>query len=136
MTRAARWAYAILAWAFVAGLVVQVFFAGLGLFAGARNLELHVNFGWLLHLAPLLILLAAALSRAGRRHWAWALALLVVVFFVPIFVLMRDSSPILAALHPVSALAAFWIATVVARQSLEVVRRTEPAATTAAEATA
>lgn len=136
MTRAARWAYVILAWAFVAGIVVQVFFAGLGLFAGARNFELHVNLGWLLHLAPLLILLAAALSRAGRRHWAWALGLLIVVFFVPIFVLARDSSPILAALHPVSAIAAFWVATIVARQSLEVVRRTQPAAAPAAEAAA
>lgn len=126
MIRAARWAYVALAWAFLAGLVVQVFFAGLGLFARASGFELHVNLGWILHLAPLLILLAAALSRAGRRHWTWALALAVVVFVVPIFVLLRDTSPVLAALHPVSALAAFWLSTIVARHSLKVVRSPQP----------
>jgi hypothetical protein len=123
MTRAARWAYPILAWAFVLGLVLQVFFIGLGLFAGRENVELHIAFGWLLHLAPLLVLLAAVLSRAGRRHWTWALGLVAVMFFVPILPILRDASPVVAALHPVLALAAFWVAVVVARQSLEVVRR-------------
>lgn len=126
MTRAARWAYPILAWLFVAGLLVQVFLAGLGLFGGGRDFAAHVNLGWLLHLAPLLILLAAALSRAGRRHWTWALGLAAVVFVIPIVVLARASLPAVAALHPVLAVAAFWVAAVVARQSLEVVRRTDP----------
>lgn len=122
MTRAARYAYAVLAWAFLVGVVVQVFFIGLGLFAGSQNMELHVNFGWILHLAPLLVLLAAALSRAGRVHWQWALGLAVVVFIVPILATMRADSPVLAALHPVAALAAFWLSIVVARNSIEAVR--------------
>lgn len=126
MTRAARWAYAVLAWAFVLGLAVQVFYAGLGIFGSSSNLAVHVNLGWMLHLAPILILAAAALSRAGRRQWGWALALAAVVFVVPILVLARDSSPVIAALHPVGAAVAFWLAIVVARQSLEVVRGGDP----------
>ncbi|MBW3613407.1 MAG: hypothetical protein KY392_06050 [Chloroflexi bacterium] len=122
MTRAARWAYAILAWTFVVGLAVQVFLAGMGIFGGTRNFEAHVGLGWLLHLVPLLILASAALSRGGRRHWGWALILAVVVFVVPILVLARDVSPAIAALHPVAAMVAFWLAIVVARHSLEVVR--------------
>lgn len=121
MVRAARIAYLVLAWAFLAGVVIQVFVIGLALFGGTST-ELHVNIGWILHLAPLLIVLAAALSRAGRHHWVAALALAAVVFVVPILVLARDSSPAIAALHPVAAIVAFWLAVVVARNSLEAVR--------------
>ena len=48
MFGAARDAYLVLAWAFVVGVVVQVFFIGLGLFAGSQNIELHVTLGWIL----------------------------------------------------------------------------------------
>ena len=122
MSRAARYAYAFLACVYVIGLVYQVFLAGLGLFAGSSNWETHIGVGWMLHLVPILILAAAALSRAGRRHWQWALALALVVFVVPLFALMRDSNPEVAALHPVSALIAFALAISVARNSLAAVR--------------
>ena len=128
MTRAARYAYLVLAWVFVAGLAIQVFFAGLGIFAGASNFETHVNFGYLLHLSPILVLAAAALSRAGRRHWQWALALVAAVFVIPFFVYLRSATPELAALHPVAAVVASWVALRVALNSLVAVRRPEPAA--------
>ena len=115
MVGAARYAYLILAWAFVAGVVLQVFFIGLGLFAGSENLELHVTLGWILHLIPLLILAAAGLARAGRRRILEAAALAAVVFVVPILALLRDGAPVFAALHPVGAIFAFWLSIVVAR---------------------
>jgi hypothetical protein len=126
MTRAARYAYALLAWAFLVGIVVQVFFIGLGLFAGGDGIVLHQNLGWILHLAPLLILAAAAVSRAGQRHWLAALALAAVVFIVPILATMRDDSPVIAALHPVGAILAFWLSIVVAQNSLAAFRAPEP----------
>lgn len=124
MVRAARYAYLGLAWAFLVGVIVQVFFIGLALFAGRENLALHVNFGWILHLAPILILAAAALARAGGRRIVEAAALAVVVFIVPILATLRADLPVAAALHPVGAMLAFWLAIVVARSasSLEVVR--------------
>jgi hypothetical protein len=122
MVRGSRIAYAALAWLFVVGLVAQVFFIGLGLFASPSAVATHRDFGWLLHLWPLLILLAAVVSRAGRRHWQWALALAVVVFLVPIFVTLRGTMPVLAALHPVGAMAAFALAIVVAINATRVVR--------------
>jgi hypothetical protein len=118
VTRAARYAYVILAWAFLVGVVVQVFFIGYGLFADEAGFELHLTLGWLLHLAPILVLAVAAASRAGRSHWLWALALAAVIFVVPILATLRDSSPLAAAFHPVGALAGFWLAIVVARNSL------------------
>jgi hypothetical protein len=114
MVRGARYVYAGLAWAFVAGLVVQVFFIGLGLFAGSEGVELHVALGWILHLAPILILAVAALARAGRRQILLAAGLAVTVFIVPILATLRADMPVLAALHPVGALLAFWLAILVA----------------------
>ena len=131
MVRGARYAYAMLAWAFLAGLVVQVFSIGLALFAGSENLELHVGLGWILHLAPILVLAAAALARAGRQQILLAAGLAVTVFIVPILALLRDSSPVIAALHPVGALLAFWLAIVVARGATQLVRADSQAVSTA-----
>lgn len=133
MNRAARYAYVLLAWSFLVGVVVQVFFIGLGLFADGDGIELHRNLGWILHLAPLLVLAAAAVSRAGQRHWLTALALAVVVFIVPILATMRDDSPLIAALHPVAAVLAFWLAIVVAQNSIAAFREpvAEPATSSA-----
>jgi hypothetical protein len=136
MTRAARYAYAFLACAYVLGLLYQVFLAGLGLFAGSNNWETHVGLGWMLHLLPILILAAAALARAGRRHWQWALALALVVFVVPLFALARTDNPEIAALHPVSALIAFALAIAVARNSLSAVRMTDDERAPVSEAAA
>lgn len=120
MVAAARYAYLVLAWAFVAGVVVQVFFIGLALFAGSENIELHVTLGWILHLIPLLILAAAALARAGRRRILEATALAAVVFAVPILATLRQDAPVVAALHPVGAIIAFWLAIIVARGATSV----------------
>jgi hypothetical protein len=120
VTRGARYLYAGLAWAFVVGIVVQVFLIGLGLFAGSENIELHVTLGWILHLVPILILVVAAVARAGRRQILLAAALAVTVFIVPILATMRDM-PVVAALHPVGALLAFLLAIMVALGATQLV---------------
>ena len=130
MVRAARYAFVVLALAFAAGIVLQVFFIGLGLFAGSENLVLHTTFGWILHLAPLLVLIAAALAGAGRTRILQAVALVVVVWIVPILAAVRADLPMIAAFHPVGALIAFVLSLVVARGSLELVRDADPAART------
>ena len=117
MVRGARYAFAALAWAFVAGVVLQVFFIGLALFAGSENLELHITLGWILHLFPILILAAAAVARAGRTRILQVTALVVTVFILPILALLRADTPVAAALHPVAALLAFWLAIVVASEA-------------------
>jgi hypothetical protein len=130
MVLAARYAFVVLALAFAAGIVLQVFFIGLGLFAGSENLVLHTTFGWILHLAPLLVLIGAALAGAGRTRILQAIALVVVVWIVPILAAVRADLPVLASLHPVGALIAFVLSLVVARGSLELVRDADPAART------
>lgn len=130
MVRGARYAYVALAWAFVAGVILQVFFIGLGLFVGRENLALHVNFGWLLHLGPLPVLVAAAFARAGRTQIVQTAALAVLVFFVPILAAVRTDLPLVAAFHPVGAVVGFWLATVVARGATALAGRTDTGAPT------
>ena len=125
VVRAGRYAYMLLAWAFVAGIVLQVFFIGLGLFVGPENLVLHTTFGWLLHLGPLPVLVAAAFAQTGRRQILLTVALTVLIFFVPILAALRSSLPLAAAFHPVGALLAFWLAIVVARGATKLAGSTD-----------
>ena len=74
MVRAARIAYLVLSWAFVAGLLVQVFLIVMGIFGEPGVRDLHVGLDWVLYLVPLVILAAAYFARTGSRHWQWALA--------------------------------------------------------------
>jgi mercuric ion transport protein len=120
----ARYAFLVLSWLFLAGVVVQTFLAGLALF-GDQNFSLHVDVGWILHLAPILVLVAAALARPGRRVVLLALALAVVVFITPLLPMLLETTPAAAALHPVFALLTFGLSVVVAQSAWRVAR--EPA---------
>lgn len=129
MVRLGRYAYIGFAWLFVAGVLLQVFFIGLGLFVESDFKETHAYFGWVvLHLFPLIILVAAAIARAGRALILRSVALAVTVFLVPILAAVRSDLPIAAAFHPVGALVAFWLAIGVARGGMSRLRSAEPGA--------
>ena len=130
MIRSARYVYAALALAFVVAILLQVYFAGLGLFVGSKGFDLHVSFGWLLHLGPLPILVAAAVARAGRRQILQAAALAATFFIVPILATIRADAPYTAAFHPVAAVLGFLLATVVARSATRLIRSPDPEART------
>ena len=118
MLRWARLAYLVLSWALVAGLVVQVFLIGAAIFDGGDQFRtMHRNVGYVVHFWPLLVLAAAWLSKAGKAHWQWAAALAVVGLIFPLMTLLADTSPLLAALHPVGAFIAFVLAVIVARNA-------------------
>jgi hypothetical protein len=110
MVSGARYVYLALVWLYLVGILVQVFLAGMGLFGVARDFEPHVGLGWLLHLVPILLLIAAAVAKVGPRLIWWNVTLLVVQFIQPILALARDDAPVVAAFHPVLALVIFWLA--------------------------
>ena len=130
MVRGARYVYVALAWAFVAGILVQVFLIGLGLFVSSDYKDTHATVGWLLHLVPPFILLAAGFSRAGRTLIWQTAGLAVLFFFVPILAGIRADAPVAAAFHPVGAVLAFVLAIVVARGATSLVRSTDAATPT------
>ena len=125
MIRGARYLYATLAWAFVAGILLQVYFIGLGLFSSPDYNETHTTFGWILHTAAPVLLLAAALARPGRTWILATAALVVLTFFVPILAAVRADLPLAAAFHPVGATVMFVLAIVVARGATSVARSTD-----------
>jgi hypothetical protein len=112
-----RLAFIGVAWLFFACVVVQVFLAGLGVFAGAQHFTLHREFGYLFGWLTLVLLLLALVGRLGRR-WIGLSALLLVLFaFQSVFVALRGVMPEAAALHPVNALAIFAVSLHVASRS-------------------
>jgi hypothetical protein len=122
MIRAAQYSYAALAWALVVAIVLQVFFIGLGLFANAEYVSVHADFGWILHLAPVLLVVAAAAAGAGRARILWAIALAIVIWLVPILAVLRDGAPLVAAFHPLVAVSAFLLAVAVAVAAFRLAR--------------
>jgi hypothetical protein len=105
MARGAWYAYVGLIWLFLAALVLQVFLAGVGLFGTGPEMEPHRGLGWFLHLPLLLILVAALVARVGRPTMWWVLALFVTGAVQPFLPGLRDTAPVLAALHPLNAVA-------------------------------
>ena len=130
MVRVARFAYAALTLAFVVAILLQVYFIGLGLFSSADFTKIHAEFGWILHLVPPFILLAAALARAGRTQIIRAVVLAVLIFFVPILAAIRADAPLTAAFHPVGAVLAFVLAVIVARRAMSLLRSSDDDAPT------
>jgi Family of unknown function (DUF6220) len=113
--------FAVAAWLFLIGVVVQVFLAGAGLF-GLTDFTAHAGFGWMLASVPILVLVLAMAALVDRRTVLIALALTVVTIIQPELAAARHDNPVVAALHPVNALLVFWLAWVVARRATELAR--------------
>jgi hypothetical protein len=90
-------------------VVLQVFFAGLGIF-GAESFDTHVNFGNILHGLTAILLILAIVGPRTRRDIGMAAGLVVLVTIQIGLVSARDDAPGVAAVHPVLALAAMGLA--------------------------
>jgi hypothetical protein len=117
-----------LAWLYVLGIVLQFFFAGLLIlgFGDAEELEdyrdLHEGFGYaVLHLYPILMVVAAAVGRVGRNLLLATIALAVIVFVQPIWV-AEFRGEFLGSMHVLGALVIFVLAHHVAQQTTRLVR--------------
>jgi hypothetical membrane protein len=124
-----------LAWLLVVGLVVQIFLAGLGVFAGASNFATHRDVGYLLQAFPFFMAITAWLGKLSRRHIVLAVVIFVLFFVQSFLVLARGSVPAIAALHPVNGFLIAWLAVWVARDALARRAEARAADTMAGEAT-
>jgi Family of unknown function (DUF6220) len=114
-----RIAHLAAAWLFVGGVIVQVFLAGLALFAegGFAN---HVAFGysafWIVAILIPILAIGARLPTGDI-----GLSILLLALFIPQCLLpplARSGGPgIIAALHPVNALLLFALAIVIGQRA-------------------
>ncbi|HVM24127.1 MAG TPA: DUF6220 domain-containing protein [Candidatus Limnocylindrales bacterium] len=129
----ARLAFAGLAWVLVGLIVLQVFWVGMALFAGG-GFALHRDFGYLVSGVPLLVLGAAFFARPGSRILGLVAGLFVITFLQTVLPVLRADLPIVAALHPPTALLIFWLSLVVARRATALARMPAVAAEVPPEA--
>jgi hypothetical protein len=111
-----RTAFTAAAWLYLAGIVIQVFFAGASLFE-LTDWTVHTELGWSLGSAPVLLLVLALGARVDRRTTWLTVGLAIAALVQPELAAARNEAPVVAALHPVNAMLVFWLAWTVARRS-------------------
>jgi hypothetical protein len=87
-------------WLFVAGLIGQIYLAGMGVFGG--DFADHRGFGYMVSLLPILMFVFGLVGRVGRVDIGLSALLFVQGILQSVFVGMRESSTAIAALHPVN----------------------------------
>ena len=103
-------------WLLVAGVVVQVFLAGLGVFDSPDQFEVHRNFGYTLELLPIVMIVVGLVVGVGRRSVGLAAVVLVLFFVQSLLAAVPTDAPMVAAIHPVNGFLIPLLAIVVARQ--------------------
>jgi hypothetical protein len=109
------------AWLFVGCVIFQIFLAGLAVFDDLAIFATHRDFGYAFSLLTVVGFVLALVARAGRRLvGAWAL-LFGLFMLQSVFVLVRDTIPAIAALHPVNGTLILVVALLVARQATRLI---------------
>ena len=130
MQSGARMLHLVLSCLLVVGLLYQVFLAGLGVFDSAARFAFHRDFGYALSIVPLLLIIVGLVGRMGRRMALLALVVGLLFVLQSVFVVMRTTSPEIAALHPVNGFVILLLTLVLARDSW-FARRGTPTGSTA-----
>ncbi|WP_282935526.1 DUF6220 domain-containing protein [Paenibacillus sp. RC67] len=100
--------FKILAWIFLACIVMQVFIAGMATFSEAANWSVHKSFVKMFALVPLIMFLLTFVSDVkGLKRWI-SLGLFALIVFQFLTIQVFSSTGVIAALHPVIALLLFW----------------------------
>lgn len=122
MTRIARFIYTLFAWLFVAGIMAQVFFAGMAVVARRWPWSNHIELGFALALPILVLAVFAFLGRFAPRIKLLS-GLLPVVYIVQVYMIWsRSTAPVLSAFHPVMALLDFGLGLYLALAATAVLR--------------
>jgi len=126
MKRGFRIAHLVVASLVLAGIIAQPFLIGLVLFGAVDSADLHTIVGYsLFEFGVPALLITALLARLPKREMLFTLLLMVDIFVQILLVNLRDTSSVLAALHPLNAFALLLIAITVVRRDRALLRHTE-----------
>jgi hypothetical protein len=114
---ARRRVFPVTAWAYVAALGVQVFFAGMFVFVGASNIELHRNMAHVIGLLTVLLIASVFIGRVPEKRLAFGVVGLLVVQGMLVHLNQWFGFSMIAALHPVNALVLTYAAVTLAKRS-------------------
>ena len=117
MTSVGRTVFVVVAVVLTAGLFVQFFLAGLGVFAGAENFAIHRDTGYMLSILPVVLIISGLIGRVGRRLVITSLVVELLFLLQSVFVAMRTSNPQIAALHPVNGVIILLLALIIVRDA-------------------
>ena len=117
MRSVARTVHLVVAWLLVVGLVTQIFLAGLGVFKDPTSFATHRDFGYMLELLPILLLVLGLVAGLGRRAALLAAGIFGLFLLQSVFVGLRTSAPDVAALHPVNGFLITLLAIILARDA-------------------
>jgi hypothetical protein len=102
MKKAATTLHLGLCMVITAGIIIEFFFAGIGVFHAA-SFQIHRIIGVILGAGSVLLLLLALMGRMGGKAIVFTALLFVLLFIQPL--LLQINQPFLQALHLVNALA-------------------------------
>jgi uncharacterized protein DUF6220 len=127
--RGFRIAHVVVASLVLAGIVAQPFLIGLFLFGAVHNSDLHTAVGYsLFEFGIPFLLITALLARLPKKEMLFTLLLMADIFLQILLVNLRDTSSVLAALHPLNAFALLLIAITVVRLDRVLLRQRETVA--------
>jgi hypothetical protein len=118
----ARKTFLGLAWLFVIAVAIQFLLAGLAVLGGER-IEAHRQWGFVvLHLIPVLMLVAAIVGRLGKSVIGLTVLLFLLVFLQPLFADPELDPQWLRSLHVLNALFIFVLGRHLAQRVTRTVR--------------
>lgn len=123
--RIARPVHVVVSWLLVAGLLVQVFLAGMGVFDTPGDFTTHRDFGYTLTLLPVILVVTSLVGGFGRMEAIAAAVMFGQFILQSVFVLQRESTPAIAALHPVNGFLILLIAVWLTRDAWRQFRATD-----------
>lgn len=110
-------AFPVIAWAYLAALMVQVFFAGMFVFVGAGNIELHRNMAHIIGLLTFLLIASVFVGRVAQKRLVFGVLGLLVVQGMLVHLNQWFGWNMVAALHPVNALVLTYASLTLAKRS-------------------
>ena len=130
MTTWGRWIHIAAVWLFALGVLIQGYLAGLALteLGGSGDFEAHRSVGYsVMGILALVVLVGALVGRMPRRHVGLAVLLFVLYVVQTSLPAARDSSPAVAALHPVNAMVLLGLAIVIGVRARRIAMADRPA---------